>query len=233
MLGVSARVLLITDPGYTWPHIYAAVIDASRALGGLFAVQLRYKGISPSELRAPAHALRAFTAEHGASFVVNGSPELAADTSADGVHLPGFSSDQSLVARARRILGPACAIHVPVHDDRELALACDAGVDAILVSPIFDSPGKGPARGLTALERARAYLEHTGSAARLYALGGVEVAHAAACREAGADGVAIIRAMLDAADAAEAARALASPWAQRVVSFAPAAGGAKPGASAR
>jgi len=211
MRGVSARVLLITDPAYAPAHVDAVVAAGSRAVGHGLAVQLRHKGASRAELRGRAQVLRALTAAHGASLVINGDPELAVEVDADAVHLPGFSSDQALIARARRIVGPARAIHVPVHDEAELVMACDARADVLLVSPIFDSPGKGPPRGLEALVRARAHLGHTGCTARLYALGGVEVAHAAACRAAGADGVAIIRAMLDATDPIEAVRALISP----------------------
>jgi thiamine-phosphate pyrophosphorylase len=47
---------------------------------------------------------------------------------------------------------------------------------------------------------------------RLYALGGITADRAGGCAKAGADGVAVIRALLDAADPARAARALYDPW---------------------
>ncbi|WP_394838451.1 thiamine phosphate synthase [Pendulispora rubella] len=203
----ASRVLLITDPSYAAGHVDAVVGTVADALGPRFAVQLRDKEASSGELRVRARALRALTRAGGASFIVNGSPELAAEVDADGVHLPGFAVDPSVLERARAIVGPARAIHVPVHARDEVVLARDGGADAVLVSPIFDSPGKGPARGVAALAEARA-LAHLW----LYALGGIDALHVAECHRAGADGVAIIRALLDAPDPVATARALISPW---------------------
>jgi thiamine monophosphate synthase len=75
------------------------------------------------------------------------------------------------------------------------------------VSPIWDTPGAGtvkPApRGVEALVRARHALDALPSVPpMLYALGGVDGSRAASCARAGADGVAVIRALLDAADPA-------------------------------
>lgn len=191
-------------------HVDAVVAAVAGALGPLFAVQLRDKGASLAEQRTRARALRALTRAGGASFIVNGPPELAAEVDADGVHVPGFARDPAALARARTAVGPSRAIYVPVHTRDEVLLARDAGADAVLVSPIFESPGKGPARGLGALEEA----DEARALAPLwvYALGGIDASRASACHRAGADGVAIIRALLDAPDPAATARALISPW---------------------
>ncbi|WP_394848995.1 thiamine phosphate synthase [Pendulispora brunnea] len=204
---LASRVLLITDPSYAAAHVDAVVAVVSGALGPLFAVQLRDKGASAGDLRMRAVALRALTRAGGASFIVNGSPELAAEVGADGVHLPGFAQDPSILGRARAIVGPSGTLYVPVHTRHEVLLARDGGADALLVSPIFDSPGKGPARGVAALAEARALAPLS-----IYALGGIDASHVAACHRAGADGVAIIRALLDAPDPVATARALISPW---------------------
>jgi thiamine-phosphate pyrophosphorylase len=80
----------------------------------------------------------------------------------------------------------------------------------VLVSPVFDStpPGLSGAskegRGLAAIGSARAL------AGRLlvYALGGVDGRNARTCRQAGADGVAVVRALLASPSPARAARAI-------------------------
>jgi thiamine-phosphate pyrophosphorylase len=73
----------------------------------------------------------------------------------------------------------------------------------VLVSPIFDTPGKVP-RGVEALRTARAMRPDVS----LFALGGINAANAMTCYRAGATGVAVMRALLDAADPAAVARAL-------------------------
>ncbi|HWL85804.1 MAG TPA: thiamine phosphate synthase, partial [Polyangiaceae bacterium] len=180
--------------------------------GPLFGVQLRDKRASRDELRARARTLRALTALHGVAFIVNGDADLAAEVDADAVHVPGFARDRDAIGRARAAVGPLRAIHVPVHTNEEVARAQDDGADALLVSPIFDSPGKGPARGVRALMEARARLRDDARPharpMRIYALGGIDAARARACRDAGADGVAVIRALLDAPDPVATARAL-------------------------
>lgn len=90
-----------------------------------------------------------------------------------------------------------------LHDDHDAARAEELGAAVGLVSPIFETPGKGPARGLAAIVRARAQAPSL----RLFALGGVTPANAAACVSAGADGVAVLRGVLHARDPSEAARA--------------------------
>ncbi|WP_394820931.1 thiamine phosphate synthase [Pendulispora albinea] len=177
-------------------------------------MQLRDKAAAPDALRARARELRELTASCGASLIVNGDAALAADVDADGVHVPGFTRDRDVLTRARAIVGPARSIHVPVHTRDEVVFASDAGADALLVSPIFDSPGKGPARGTGALAEAREVLRASriARATRIYALGGVDASHVSACHRAGADGVAIIRALFDAPDPIATAMALSCPW---------------------
>jgi len=130
--------------------------------------------------------------------VINSDVDLAREIGADGVHLP-----KGGVAAARAVL-PRAWISLAAHDDDDVRRAVSEGADAALVSPIFATPGKGPPRGLEAIRAARAIAPQLA----IYALGGVDESNAAACRAAGATGVAVIRALFDAPDPAAAARAL-------------------------
>lgn len=188
-------VLLITDPRYS----LALTLERLRVVGslvprGALGVQLRAKATAPDEHAAAAHALRARTGDLGMPFFVNGDLALARRVGADGVHVP-----VATIGRARAELGDDARVTSPAHDRAELEAAIDAGASAVLVSPIFATPGKGRPRGLDALTEARAIVAaETGRPAPfLYALGGVDGANAPACRRAGADGVAVIRALLD------------------------------------
>ncbi len=198
------RVVLVTDPRYELARTCAVVRAAATALGGEHVlVQLRDKEADEASLLASAQELRSVTRAVGARLVINGSVAVAARAAADGIHVPGRLTASKLVstcAAARELLGSSAIVTTAAHDDDDVRAAVLAGASAVLVSPIFATPGKGPARGLEALRQARAVVVDAarhGAGLRVFALGGVTAANAAACIEAGADGVAAIRALYD------------------------------------
>jgi thiamine-phosphate pyrophosphorylase len=215
---VTPSVVLVTDPQRSLELTASVIRSAAAALGpfGLL-VQLRDKSATEPSLASVARALREVTREARALLVVNGPAELARAASADGVHLPsaGPSTEGTLasrVAEARRLLGAQAFVSVAAHDDDEVRAAGLAGATAALVSPIFSTPGKGPARGVAAIASAREIVDASRRkpALLVYALGGVAPGNAAACRKVGADGVAVIRALYEAnGDSAVKATALA------------------------
>lgn len=208
--GRSPTVILVTDPKWPFARIERAIEAASSALPpGALLVQLRDKVASSMALRTIAQTLRVVTSRVAARFVLN-APEpvalgIAIDVGADGVHVPCAGH---AIAEAKRTFGETGWISTPAHTDEDVVTAAREGVTAVLVSPIWQTPGKGPARGTAALVSARARAERV----LVYALGGVDGARAASCAEAGADGVAVIRALLDADDPGDAARVLDAPF---------------------
>jgi len=212
------RVVLVTDPRYELARACTVVRAAAATLGGeRVLVQLRDKQADDASLLASAQELRRATRDVGAHLVINGPLEVAARAAADGIHVPGGGPASELVstcAAARELLGTSAIVTAAAHDDDDVRAAVLAGASAVLVSPIFATPGKGPARGLEALRQARAHVVDAarhGAGVRIFALGGVTAANAAACIEAGADGVAAIRALYeDARLPSELLRALAA-----------------------
>lgn len=186
-------IQLITDPAYSLEHITNVIERAAPQ-----SVQLRDKR-QGQDLREPARILREVTRRVGALLIINGNIELALECGADGVHVPLTEIETARLAFDW--------VSTPTHSDAEVTRAADAGATAILVSPIFDTPNKGPARGVAALRAARERFSGV-----IYALGGVDAARASSCKNAGADGVAVIRALLDAADPGAVARALDEPF---------------------
>lgn len=207
MISPRPVVVLITDPRYEAARVDAVVRTVAQELGpGRLAVQLRDKAAPLAELARHAHRLRGVTREAGAWFVVNGSVDVAVDVRADGVHCP----DRDDVAKAREKLGANAFVSVPAHDDDDVRAAVALGVSAMLVSPIYASPGKGAPRGEDALRHARAIVDDAAAESptpsgghapaarpRIFALGGVTVERARDVLRAGADGVAILRGLLD------------------------------------
>lgn len=194
------QVYLVTDRAQTAGRPLLDVVAAALR-GGVGAVQLRERDLQTRQLLALAGELRALTRAAGAALLISDRIDVALACDADGVHLPGHSFS---VAEARALLGPERLIGVSAHSPAELAGA--AGADFAVFGPLHDTPSKrafGPPLGLDALRAARA-----ATALPLFAIGGLDTANAGAARDAGADGVAVIRAVLAAADPAAAAAAL-------------------------
>lgn len=196
-------LMLVTDPAYSDDTILRAIEACGEALpAGTFAVQLRDKKRAKVSLRTFASRVRLLTRKVNAWLIVNGDAELARDVGADGVHLGG---DAVSVEEARRVCGSTTFVSIAAHSDEAVRAGIYDGANAALVSAIFPSPGKSQGRGVEALRSARALAP---AEFAIYALGGVDRSNAAACIEAGATGVAVIRALLLASDPAAEARAI-------------------------
>jgi thiamine-phosphate pyrophosphorylase len=171
--------------------------------GGVRAVQLREKDLPAAELFSLAGRLRSLTRRHGARLLINDRVDIALAVEADGVHLGAGSLP---VAEARRLLGPRKIIGYSAHRLEELSSAESDGADFATFSPIFHTPSKaawGPPQGIERLRQAC-------RACRLpiLALGGIRREHLPEVLAAGAQGIAVISAILGAADPMEAAKAL-------------------------
>jgi thiamine-phosphate pyrophosphorylase len=209
---MTPRIILITDPRFGDDEIARCVRLVGRALPpGWLCVQLRDKRRPLASLRVFASHLRWVTRTVKASLVINGDVRLARDVGADGVHL---GRDAGAVADVRAVCGARVWVSVAAHSDEAVRVAREGRADAVLVSPVF--PTRPPAfseppasrkvpRGAGALRSARAI---GGERLAVYALGGITVENARACMAAGADGIAVIRALLASAEPARAARAL-------------------------
>ncbi len=199
------RVLLVTGPSHADAHLESVVARVGAALPrGAFGVIVRDKQRSRAAVVALVERLRALTSLSGAKLIVHSDTSLALAVAADGVHLGGEALGRGGrgLADVRRAL-PDAWISVAAHDDGDVRAAATGGADAVLVSPIYET-GKSTPRGTLALTSARAIAPGLA----VYALGGVDAQRASACRRAGADGVAIVRALLAAPDPVAVARAI-------------------------
>jgi thiamine-phosphate pyrophosphorylase len=167
--------------------------------GGVDIVQLRDKELADGALVAAAELFRAACEEHGALFVLNDRPDLVEACGADGVHV---GRDDMPVGEARALVGPERLIGLSASTLDELGDV--AGADYVGVTA-FATPTKedAVAGGFELLRTAAERL-----AIPWFAIGGIELANVGELAAAGAPGVAVVRAIRDAADPAEAARLL-------------------------
>jgi len=168
--------------------------------GGASVVQYRNKTASPALRLEQGRALAALCGEAGAAFIVNDDLELALVIAADGVHL---GADDGDLAEARRRLGQDKLLGASCYDRIELAeAAAKAGVDYLAFGSVFSSSTKpGAVRApLAVFAEARRRF-----ALPLVAIGGITLQNAPQVFAAGADAVAVISAVFDAADIAASA----------------------------
>ena len=155
---------------------------ALQSRNGVDWIQIREKDLEARELAALVKAAVRAVRESTKIFV-NGRVDVALAAGADGVHLPGDSVE---TPEWRRIVPAGFLIGVSCHSLLNLTAAQTA--DYAFFSPIFSTPGKGPAKGLDALREACQL-----SQIPVLALGGVTEDNAEHCVAAGATGVAAIR----------------------------------------
>ncbi len=171
--------------------------------GGADVIQLRDKTMPSRRLYQVASEIRALTLEAGALFIVNDRVDIALASMADGVHL---GQQDLAVAEARRITPPDFIIGCSVGNPDEAELAEAAGADYIALSPIFPTTSKddaGNGHGIATLRSIR-----SASSLPLVAIGGISRGNVAPVIAAGADGVAVISAVLGFEDVRSAAAEL-------------------------
>ncbi len=157
-----------------------------RALaGGLRLVQLREAGLPRTELNHLAREMRVRCQAAGALLVVNGDEALARDAAADGLHLPA----RELMARRTRPefdwVGASC------HRREELEQAARLGLDYALLGHVAATPSHEgePPLGWARFEALVRLLPLP-----VFAIGGLDMSDLERARQAGAHGVASIRA---------------------------------------
>jgi thiamine-phosphate pyrophosphorylase len=170
--------------------------------GGVDVVQLRNKRLDDPLLAEAAGVAADLCEEHGALFILNDRPDIAAEVRADGVHV---GQDDMPVAQARAIVGPDMLIGLSTHTPSEIDAAGEAAVDYIGVGPVHATPTKlgRPAVGLELVRYAAA---HAG--VPFFAIGGLDADNVDDTIAAGARRVSVLRAIADAYDPERAARAL-------------------------
>lgn len=204
MSRVDFSLYLITDRHQTSGRDLPAVVEAALA-GGVRAVQLREKDLTPRELLVIARTMRELTGRYGAKLIINDRADIALAAGADGVHLGEASIP---AAAARRILGPDRLIGVSCHDTEGALAAETSGADFITFGPVYPTPSKATYGPPVGVER----LSETAELLRIpvFALGGIKRENTSEVMATGAAGVALISAIIAAGNPTEEARVFLS-----------------------
>ena len=178
-------------------------IAAAAAQGGAGAIQLREKDLSARDLYALGARLQAALVPYGVPLLINDRLDVALALDVAGVHLAGHSLPTAI---ARRVLGAGKLLGVSTHSVEEARCAAEDGADFIVFGPVFTTPSKvayGPPQGL----------QHLRTVVRavhipVIAIGGIDHTNLSQVMQAGAYGVAMIRAVLAAPDPYKATQQL-------------------------
>jgi len=196
----SPCLMLVTDRARLRGRDIEAVVSLAVS-GGVNAVQLREKDLPAADLYHTAIALHSVLRGR-ALLLVNDRLDVALACGADGVHLP----ESGLPGKpARELAGESCLVGRSVHSADAARRAEEDGLDYVICGTVFETASKlgQPGAGLS-------LVREVATTVRLpvIAIGGIRPENVREVIEAGADGVAVIGAVLDADDPQRAAEDL-------------------------
>lgn len=167
--------------------------------GGVSHFQLREKGtdaLTGQALKELALKCQVLCREYDVPFIINDDVELAHELNADGVHV-GQEDAKASDVRAR--VGDRMMLGVSVHSVEEAAEAIRNGADYLGMGPVYGTKSKSDAKapsGVTKIIQVRERFPET----PVIGIGGITAGNAGPVWEAGADGIAVISAITEAAN---------------------------------
>ena len=177
-------------------RLHAIVDDLETARvaaeGGATVLQLRLKDAKTKELVERGRPFKELAAETGLTFVVNDDVEAAIQLGADGVHLGRHDEGHERALAAGLLLGRSAGNPVDAREaERNRASYIGAG-------PVWETPSKTDADLPIGLDGLKAICRAV--SIPVVAIGGIDASNARPCIEAGAAGVAVVRAAREAAE---------------------------------
>lgn len=194
-MAIDFRLYVITDRHRCAPRALEEVV-AEACDAGVRAVQLREKDIHERDVPDMVGRLRNIIRPSGARLILNHHARFKETPLVDGFH---FADGTEMPADLRERF-PSALIGVSTHSRDSAAAAEDAGADFVTFGPVYETPSKlsfGPPQGVDKLVSVAA-----ATTIPVFAVGGITPERAAECLAAGAHGVAVIRAIMEATDVA-------------------------------
>ncbi len=167
----------------------------SEALGaGVGFFQYRDKSSGRRDIYETSLRLALLARKAGALFIVNDHADIALAVNADGVHL---GQDDLPITCARALLGSGKIIGISTHSAEQAKNAEAGGADYIGFGPVFRTSTKdaGPVQGIAKIQAIKRAVS-----VPIIAIGGITLANVERVIRAGADGVAVIAAVISASD---------------------------------
>ena len=170
---------------------------------GVTIVQLRAKKLKTREFLKLALKTSDIVKSRNLPFIINDRIDIVLSCDADGVHL---GQEDIPLPFARKILGENKLIGISVNTEKEAVKAEYEGADYLGVGPIFPTSSKDNLRPLLGLDGLQTIRNKVNIP--ILAIGGINRSNAAKVIDSGADGIAVISAILGAKDISKATKEL-------------------------
>ncbi len=193
---------LVTDRSLSKGRATREIVEAA-VYGGVTCVQLREKNCSTREFINEALSIRDFLKDRNVPLIINDRIDVAMAVRADGVHL---GQNDMPLETAREITGNKMIIGISAESAEDAVNAEKNGADYIGISPVFSTPTKtdtAPALGLQGIREMRNAVNIP-----LVGIGGLNKKNTAEVIRHGADGIAVVSAIVSAENPEKAAEEL-------------------------
>lgn len=169
--------------------------------GGVTMVQLREKNCSTHDFVQLAVKIKQILTPYKVPLIINDRLDVVLAADADGLHIG--QSDMPY-RKAREILGYNKIIGLSVETIQQAKEANGLDVDYIGISPVFTTGTKTDINtplGLDGIQKISSFTKHP-----MVGIGGIHAGNAKAVIDAGANGVAVVSAIVSAINPAEASQ---------------------------
>ncbi|KAM0253886.1 hypothetical protein ACHAQJ_007118 [Trichoderma viride] len=214
---IDYGVYLVTDstPAILGNKDLTKVVEAA-VQGGVTIVQYRDKHSDRETAVKVARALHEVTRRYGVPLLVNDRVDVAVEVGCEGVHI---GQDDMAYEEARKLLGPDKIVGVTASSIQEALKACEAGADYLGLGTVYATPTKKDTKSIIGTAGIRTILLALSGAGHAsiptVCIGGINGSNAtsvliesSAAPAKSLDGIAVVSALVAAADPAAAARDL-------------------------
>lgn len=205
-MDVDLRLYALLDPAVAGGRTLSDL--AGRVVGSATLVQLRDKHSSTRAMVEEARALRRVLAPAQVPLVINDRVDVALAARADGVHI---GQDDMAPEDARTLLGRTAIIGLSIKTVRQAESAPLYLLDYVAVGGVYATSSKktkSPPIGIAGLREVVQAVRKRAPKFPICAIAGIDTSNAGKAVDAGADGVAVISAISQAANPGTAARKL-------------------------
>jgi thiamine-phosphate pyrophosphorylase len=198
---------MITSEDLAGPNDVVNVVQQALSAGAP-SIQLRAKEATARELTAMVQVLLPSVRAAGSLLFVNDRLDVALAAGADGVHL---GPDDLPVRDVRSTVADDFIVGYSTDDPEEAAQAQADGADYLGSGTVYATTNKSDPGEVIGVEGLRRVVEAV--SIPVVGIGGITPDRAEAVAETGASGIAVIGAVMSAADPGDAVRRLMAPFA--------------------
>lgn len=198
---IDYSLYVITDKKLGNGSIEEAVRKA--IAGGATIVQYREKNADTAEMVRTAGCLHRITKAAGIPLIINDRLDVALAVNAEGVHV---GQEDMAASTARKIIGDGKLLGVSARTVDEASAAVRDGADYLGVGDIFGTASKNDAGVPIGLKMVKKIADRV--TIPVVGIGGITKVNAASVMESGADGIAVISAIIGKPDPEREAREL-------------------------